>query len=178
MSHSRRQLGPAEGLNYRQNDEDGSPSTIPREIFIRKRTDASTCKTSSTGSSGSRSSRSSNNTRVRFRFSFFARKPTRLFGAFRPKDCEAKRKRLRVADEEDNEQVVELSKDSTDINQNRPHDEAAEASAEAPPPPPSYDEALRLGLFRRPSQREGVDTTRTAFSSERAEGECLYAVPS
>ena len=175
MPHSQRQLGAAEGPNYRQNDDDDSPSTIPHEIYIRKRTDASTCKTSSTGSSGSRSSGSSNHTRGRLRFSFLARKSTQLLDAFRHKDREAKRKRLRVADEEDNEQAVGDSTGSTDINQNRLHDEAAEASAQAPPPPPSYDEALRLGLFKRPSQRESIEITRTAFSSEGAEGDWHYA---
>lgn len=158
---------PMEGLDDRPNDEDNAPSTIPREIFIRKRTDASirTCKTSGTGSSsGSRNSRSSKNTRGRLRFSFLARKSIQLLGAFRSKDGGERRKRPRVADEEDNDQVIENSTDTRtagprDINQNRLHDDAAEASAEASPPPPSYNEALRLGLFKRPSQVEGVETT-------------------
>lgn len=164
-------------MENRQNDDNVSLSSIPREIFIWKRTDASTGKTSSTGSSGSRSSRSSNKTRARLRFSFFARKSTQLFGVFRAKDREAKRKRPIVADKEDNEQAVGHSTDSKNINRNRLYDEAPEASAEVPPPPPTYDEALRLGLFKRPSKREGVETTRTAFSSEGAEGDGLYAAP-
>ena len=164
MPHSQRQLGAAEGPNYRQNDDDDSPSTIPHEIYIRKRTDASTCKTSSTGSSGSRSSGSSNHTRGRLRFSFLARTSAQLWGAFRSKDGRERRKRPRVADEEDNDQVIENSTDTRtagprDINQNRLHDDTAEASADASPAPPSYNEALRLGLFKRPSQVEGVETT-------------------
>ena len=160
MPHPQDIPGPMERLDDRHNSDDNAPSTIPREIFIRRRTNISTCKTSSTGSSGSRSSKSSNNTRGRLRLSFVARKSLQLWGAFRSKDREERRKRPRVAaDEEDNDQVI--GGDSTDttttrtgprgINQNRLHDGATEASVEASLPPPTYDEALRLGLFKRPS---------------------------
>ena len=160
MPHSQRrrpaptQQLPTERIEDTQNDDDNSLSTIPREIFIRKRTDASsTCKTSGTGSSGSGSSRSSNATRGRLRFSFFARRLTQLLGAFPSKDRRERRKPPRVAHEEDNEHRViggptDISKG---INQDRLRDEAPEATVEASPPPPSYDEALRLGLFKRPS---------------------------
>ena len=172
MAHSQRQSGPGERLGDGPNvdDDNNSLSTIPREIYVRKGTDASTCKTSSTGSSGSRSSRSFKNTRGRLRFSFFAQRSKILWSAFRPsKDREGKRKRPRAlvaADKEDDDQVVGDSTDSRDITPNSPNN-AQEESPEAPeppaeaslsPPPPSYDEALRLGLFSRPSQRESIET--------------------
>ena len=149
MPHAQDRPAAGERMENGQNDDDDSLSTthVPREIFVRKRTDASTCKASSTGRSSGRSSRSSNSTRRRLSFSFFSRKSTRLFGAFRSKERGERQKRPRVVDEEDNEQVLGVSADRRDIdtNQNRVHDQAAEALPEAPPP--TYDEALRLGLF-------------------------------
>ena len=164
---------------------DHSLSAIPREIIVRKRVDAGSTSTSrpttrkkspSAGSAGgititctctgrSRSSSDSAGARLR---SFFARKSSKL-RVFRPKDREhrisKRRKEAHVHKaDEGHTRDVDLGRHNADgrnaacdENEGRAVARGAPAdTAQMPPAPPSYEEALRLGLFNRPTQQESL----------------------
>ena len=169
---------------------DHSLSAIPREIIVRKRIDAGSTSTSrpttrnkprSADSAGGITitctctgrSRSSDSAGARLR-SFFARKSSKL-RVFRPKDREhriSKRRKeahVHVADEGRTRDVdlggqnADGRNAACDANEVRAVARGAPAdTAQMPPAPPSYEEALRLGLFNRPTQQEGLQQSGCA----------------
>lgn len=183
-------LYPDDGHDEGDGGGDRSLSAIPREILVRKRIDAGSTSTSrpttrkkspSADSAGGITitctctgrSRSSDSAGARLR-SFFARKSSKL-RVFRPKDREhriSKRRKeahVHVADERHTRDVdlgghnADGRNAACDENEVRAVARGAPAdTAQMPPAPPSYEEALRLGLFNRPTQQEGLQQSGCA----------------
>ena len=183
-------LYPDDGHDEDDGGGDRSLSAIPREILVRKRIDAGSTSTSrpttrkkppSADSAGGITitctctgrSRSSDSAGARLR-SFFARKSSKL-RVFRPKDREhriSKRRKeahVHVADEGHTRDVdlgghnADGRNAACDENEVRAVARGAPAdTAQMPPAPPSYEEALRLGLFNRPAQQEGLQQSGCA----------------
>lgn len=183
-------LYPDDGHDEGDGGGDRSLSAIPREILVRKRIDAGSTSTSrpttrkkspSADSAGGITitctctgrSRSSDSAGARLR-SFFARKSSKL-RVFRPKDREhriSKRRKeahVHVADEGRTRDVdlgghnADGRNAACDENEVRAVARGAPAdTAQMPPAPPSYEEALRLGLFNRPTQQEGLQQSGCA----------------
>ena len=169
-------------------DDDHSRSAIPREIsFVRRRiADAGSTSTSrpawnKSPSSGSGtactctgSSRSSNSTGARLR-SFFVRKSSKLLGggrrlsnkiSKRPKEAHL---HVPVADEGPTHDVdmgghnAEGRSTACDKNEVRGVARGAPAdTAQIPPAPPSYEQCVRLGLFKIPTQQESLQQSDCA----------------
>jgi hypothetical protein len=161
---------------YDDGDDDGhSRPAIPREIIVRKRVpvDAgSTCRPtrnkspsagSGTACTCTGSSRSSNSTGARLR-SFFVRKASKLLGGRRLSNKISKRPKEAHAADEGHAHEVDVGGHNAD---GRPRSAACDenevrAVAQGAPadtaqmPPPSFEEALRLGLLKIPSQQESL----------------------
>jgi len=176
QSHSRRPH-PEEGREnvdlYRDDghddvDDDHSRSAIPREIIFRKRLDAGSTSNSrpawnnKSPSAGSGTACTcTGSTRARFR-SFFVRKASKLLSGHRLSNKISKRPKEAHAADEGHTHDVDLGGHnangrSTACDENEVRAVAQGAPADtAQMPPPSFEEALRLGLFKIPSQQESL----------------------